>query len=490
VNVSGIPDERAATDPAGACIGDDNRALTNSKFAAEVRRLAAWLHDQGIGAGDVVATMLPNRVELVTLMFAAWRVGAALTPVNPVLTAPEAAHQLTDSAARLVLVDAQSADKVADLPVARVQVADLAGAAGRTLPPPHADPAALALLIYTSGTTGQPKGVMLDHANLDSTTAMILDWFGLTSADRCLVVLPLFHVNGIMAGVVSPLAAGGSIHIAPRFDRERFWFDVEWHRITYFSAVPAIYAMLSALPEDAVPPVPDLRLAICGAAPMPAPLIAAFEARYRVPLVEGYGLSEGTVVSTANPVCGERRPGTVGLALPGQTVEVVGPDGAPLPVGESGEVVISGPNVMRGYLNRPEETARVLRGGRLFSGDVGRFDADGYLTLVDRVKDMIIRGGENIYPKEIENVLHDHPAVLEAAVVGKPDAVFGEQPVAYVTLRPGQGAEPDALLAHCTARLARFKLPREIHVEPDLPRNAVGKVAKVVLRARAAADLP
>jgi acyl-CoA synthetase (AMP-forming)/AMP-acid ligase II len=201
-------------------------------------------------------------------------------------------------------------------------------------------------------------------------------------------------------------------------------------------------------------------------------------------VVEGYGLSECTVVCTANPVHGVRKAGSVGLALPGVDVGVVDSADQLLPAGQAGEVVIRGPNVMRGYLGRPEESAAVLRGGWLHTGDVGRFDGDGYLTLVDRIKDLIIRGGENIYPKEIEDVLYAHPAVLEVAVVGRPDAVFGEQPVAFVALRPGRSVVPDDLIEHCRGLLARYKVPRGVYIEEMLPKNAVGKIAKPTLRER------
>ena len=201
-------------------------------------------------------------------------------------------------------------------------------------------------------------------------------------------------------------------------------------------------------------------------------------------MVEGYGLSECTVVCTLNPLHGVRKAASVGLAVPGVDVGVVDEAGQPLPAGQAGEVVVRGPNVMRGYLGSPEESAQVLRGGWLHTGDVGRFDDDGYLTLVDRVKDLIIRGGENIYPKEIEDVLYAHPAVLEAAVVGQPDPVFGEQPVAFVTLRPGFSAVPEDLTGHCRRSLARYKVPREVYIEQTLLKNAVGKIAKPVLRER------
>ena len=484
--LAALPDERAASDPGGPCLADGRRELDNASFASEVRRVSSALAQMGIGRGDVVAVVLPNSVELVTIMFAAWRLGAALTPVNPALTSHEALYQVTDSGARLVVADDASLPKV-EGGGARACVAgellrrdDAAG-----LAPPRTEPGELALLIYTGGTTGRPKGVMLDHANLAATAEMITGWFEMTRAERCLLVLPLFHVNGIMASVVSPLVAGGSTVIAPRFDPKTFWDLVERVRPTFFSAVPTIYAMLLGLPAEVRPDTSSLRYVVCGAAPMPAAMIRDFEDRYGVPVVEGYGLSEGTVVTTANPVSGVRKPGTVGLPLPGQEVRVVGRDGEPLPSGQAGEVTVRGPNVMRGYLGMPEETARTLRGGWLHTGDVGRFDQDGYLVLVDRVKDMIIRGGENIYPKEIEDALHAHPAVLQAAVVGRPHPVFGEEPVAFVVLRPGLVAGPDELVEHSRTMLAKFKVPRAVFIETDLPKTAIGKIAKPALRERA-----
>jgi long-chain acyl-CoA synthetase len=403
--------------------------------------------------------------------------------VNPALTASEAQHQIADSGAALVVVDSATAAGAAGGTARVCTVGELnQGDTAVTIPPLHTDFADLALLIYTSGTTGRPKGVMLDHSNIAATSNMIVDWFGMSSADRCLLVLPLFHVNGIMVSVVSPLVAGGSTVIAPRFDAANFWQLVERVQPTFFSAVPTIYAMLTALPADVQPETSSLRHVICGAAPMPASAIAEFEARYGVPIVEGYGLSESTVVITANPPHGIRKPGTVGLPLSGQELRILGPDDEPLAAGEPGEVAVRGDNVMRGYLGLPEATAETLRGGWLHTGDVGRLDPDGYLVLVDRVKDMIIRGGENIYPKEIEDVLYTHPAVFEVAVVARGHSVFGEEPVAFVSFRAGHEVEPEGLIEHAKQSLAKFKVPREVLVIPDLPKNAVGKIDKPSLR--------
>ncbi|MET0447799.1 MAG: AMP-binding protein [Aeromicrobium sp.] len=472
-----LPEDRSASDPGGPAIADDDVSLTNAELADRVRSVAGALVDRGVGAGDVVAVQLSNRVELVVVLFAAWRIGATVNPLNPVLTGAEATHQVLD-ARSTVLVTADGTGPVADVPT--IGVAHLHS----TAEPPAAEPSGddLALLIYTSGTTGRPKGVMLTHANLDAMTESFIAWLDVTSADHSMLVLPLFHANGIVLGTLTPLRAGGRVTITGRFSRDRFFADVERLRPTYFSAVPAIYAMLSALPDDVHPDTSSLRMAVCGAAPMPAQLITRFERRFGLTLVEGYGLSETTCASTINPLHGTRKPGTVGLPLPGQRVDVIDPDGRHLPAGEVGEVVISGPTVMAGYLHRPEETARTIVDGWLRTGDVGRFDEDGYLVLVDRVKDMIIRGGENIYPKEIESVLYQHPEVLEAAVIGRPDDVLGEVPIAFVALRPGAAVDEDELLELCRGVLSAFKLPVHIELVGELPKNPVGKIDKPALR--------
>ncbi|MFI8974920.1 class I adenylate-forming enzyme family protein [Nocardia asteroides] len=477
-HIAELPQVRAAADPAGPSVGDDAGMLSNAEFDARVGAAASVLHRAGVRTGDVVAVVLPNRVELVVALFAAWRLGAAVTPVNPGLTDDDIRYQIEDSAARVVIGDPERAAVTLDVAALAVPAGPVAVA------PPRAD--GLALIIYTSGTTGKPKGVLLGHDNLAAMCAMVIGALGLDQTDHSLLILPLFHVNGIVVSVLSPLLAGGRTTIAGRFSASGFFDTVARVRPTYFSAVPAIYAMLVARPQDQPADTSSLRVAICGAAPMPAELIDRFERRYGVPIVEGYGLSEGTCASTLNPIAGQRKPGTVGLPLPGQTVTIAAPDGTPCAPGEPGEVVISGPTVMRGYLGRPEETAKTVVDGRLRTGDVGYLDHDGYLVLVDRIKDMIIRGGENLYPKEIENALYRHPAVHEAAVVGVPDAVLGEVPVAHVVAAPDSTVTVAELAEHCRAELAAFKVPAAIVLTTEMPRNPVGKIDKKQLRLLAA----
>jgi acyl-CoA synthetase (AMP-forming)/AMP-acid ligase II len=490
MHFSTLPDERAAQSPAAPSIRDDSVTLTNADLLAWVGRTARTLADHGIGRGDVVAVMLPNRVELVVVLFAAWRLGAVVTPINPVLGPVEAAYQVTDASATLVVVETERADLGApSLDLGALGASDpgdavLAGAVPAEAVPSGAFAADddLALLIYTSGTTGHPKGVMLTHANLDAMTASFIEWFELDERDHGLLVLPLFHANGIVLGTLSPLRGGGQVTIAGRFARDRFFADVERFRPTYFSAVPAIYAMLCALPADVRPDTSSLRFAVCGAAPMPAEAIERFESRFGVSIVEGYGLSETTTAVTINPLRGVRKPGTVGLPLPGQRVAIIDESGREVATGETGEVVVAGPVVMAGYLGRPDETARTIVDGWLRTGDIGRFDADGYLQIVDRVKDMIIRGGENIYPKEIENTFYAHPDVHEVAVVGRPDEMLGEVPVAFVVLRAGARVTTADLEQHVAERLAAYKRPARIVLTDDIPKNPVGKIDKPTLR--------
>jgi acyl-CoA synthetase (AMP-forming)/AMP-acid ligase II len=475
MRISLLPDDRARRDPHGPCLADDSCELDNAAFAAWVRGAASVLRAAGVGAGDVVAVVLPNRVELVVTLFAAWRLGAAVTPVNPALTADEAGFQIEDSGARAVVGESRTGlvtVGLEELAVRRDQ---------RDADAAVPDDDRLALLIYTSGTTGRPKGVMLDHGNLRAMAEMIGGAFELRAVDHSLLILPLFHVNGIVVSILSPLLAGGRATIAGRFRADTFLDTVERVRPSYFSAVPAIYALLAGMPAEVRPDLSALRFVVCGAAPMPVQYIQRFEERFGVPLLEGYGLSEGTCASTLNPLHGPRKAGTVGLPLPGQRVALMDEQGNLVDDGP-GEVVVQGPNVMRGYLNRPEETARTIVDGWLHTGDVGRFDDDGYLAIVDRIKDMIIRGGENLYPKEIENALHAHPAVAEAAVVGAPDPVLGEVPVAFVALHRDAHTTPEALREHCSERLARIKIPTMIEVVDVLPKNPVGKVDKPALR--------
>ncbi len=465
-------------------IRDEQRALSSADFAAEVAGLALLFVQKGVGRGDVVATMLPNRIDIVVAMFAAWRIGAAFMPINPALTSAEALYQVADSGSRLILVDAAARERLTGTTATLLPVDAPPERSAAVLPDAAVAADDTALLIYTSGTTGRPKGVMLSHGNIDAMLHSIHAALRL-DGDLSLLVMPLFHVNALLVSILAPLAAGGGACILEHFDRHSFWQSVRDSGASYFSGVPAMYLLLTA-ERGAIAPAPRLRFAICGAAPMPAQAIGAFEARYAVPVLEGYGLTESSVGATLNPLDGPRRPGSVGRAMPGIEVAIVGEDGAFCPPDTVGEVAVRGGNVMKGYLRRPEDSAAVLVDGWLRTGDLGRLDGEGWLTLVGRKKDLIIRGGENIYPSEVEEAIMATHLVAEVAVVGRPDAVMGEVPVAFVVAPEGGDAHAlvPALQAEIETALARFKRPVAYHLLDSLPRNPIGKIDKPALRQR------
>ncbi|AWH93188.1 class I adenylate-forming enzyme family protein [Dietzia lutea] len=466
-------------------VRDENTQMTFRELDAKVTAVACQFREHGVTSGDVIAVMLPNRSELVISIFAAWYLGAAATPINPSFTHDEAEHQIADADAALV-VNAGHGSPSGGRPA--ISVDDLRTSADATdLEPVDIAGDDLALVIYTSGSTGRPKGVMLTHDNATAMSAMMVESMKMTADDHCLLVLPLFHVNALMVSLLAPLRVGAQLTILGGFDATRFFDTVEQRRPTYFSAVPTIFALLLSKAEGRRPDMSSLRFAVCGAAPATRELLAAAEEFLDAPILEGYGLTEATCASAVNPIDGPRKPGTVGPALPGQRIRIVDDALNDVPTGQTGEVLITGPTVMAGYLNRPEATAETIVDGWVRTGDVGRLDDDGYLTIVDRLKDMIIRGGENLYPKEIENAIGSLPGVLEVAVIGRPDDVMGEVPVAFVVPYPGADLTPEAVTDHCRRHLTRAKVPVHVEITPELPKNPVGKIDKPGLRASLAA---
>ena len=459
------------------CMSDHHVALTYSDVERRSAGFAEQLTELGIGAGDTVAIKLPNRLELLIGILGAWRVGATVTPINPTFTEAELGYQLLDSGAAVLLTDALTS---LDIPTMLAEHMRLQPAGATIIPTIVKE--SIALLIYTSGSTGRPKGVMLDHANLEAMSRQTVAAFGLTATDHALTVLPLFHVNSIITGFLAPLTVGGRLTVLERFSVESFASALKTHRPTFFSAVPAIYARLLEYAGNHGIETRSLRFAICGAAPMSPELLTQAERGLGIPILEGYGLTEGTCASTINPLHGQRRPGTVGLPLPGQRVAIMDETGQILAPGEVGEIVITGPTVMRGYYGRPEETAQTIRDGWLHTSDIGALDHDGYLRILGRLKDMIIRGGENLYPAEIERHLETHPAIKESAVVGAPDEVLGEVPVAYLVVEAEADLSHEQLQTHCRTGLTKIKVPTAFIEVPQLPRNAMGKIDKPQLR--------
>jgi long-chain acyl-CoA synthetase len=354
-------------------------------------------------------------------------------------------------------------------------------------PIPSFEAGAVAACLYTSGTTGRPKGAMLTHGNLLANLDSLNRILRATEADIFLTVLPMFHAFAATVMFLGPVMLGATIVVEPRFAPDLVLKAVADHRVTLFSGVPTMYAKLAAIPRPSLD-LSSWRMCISGGAALPPPVLEAFEAKYGVPIYEGYGPTECSPVLTVNPPGGIRRIGSVGPAIPDVELGIVDDEDRPLPVGAVGEIVARGPNVMLGYLNRPAETAQALRNGWYHTGDLGRMDEDGYVTIVDRKTDLIIVGGLNVYPREIELVLAQHPAVAEAAVIGAPDPLRGEVPQAMLVLRDGAEATPQGLLAWCRQRLAPYKVPRGLTIVPALPKTVTGKILKSQLRAAARSD--
>jgi long-chain acyl-CoA synthetase len=363
--------------------------------------------------------------------------------------------------------------------------ADLWETQGGPVPRPVLDPAnAVAAILYTSGTTGRPKGAMLTHANLTANVASIVAAVGITQEDRLLVVLPMFHAFAATVGMLNSLLTGCGIVSVPRFEPRLVTQAIADHRATLFLGVPSMYGVLLRLDDAAVAQWRSVRLCVSGGAAMPLAVMSAFESRFGVPILEGDGPTECGPVTCVNPPAGARKAGSVGPPVPGVEMRIMDNQGQELPDGTPGEVCVRGPSVMKGYFNLPEATRESFFGEWFRTGDLGTRDADGYFYLVDRIKDLIIVNGMNVYPRAIEEVLYQHEMVAEAAVVGDPDARHGEVPVAHVVLKPDvdTGQASEQLRECCRQRLGRHEIPRRFEFHAVLPKNAAGKILKRELR--------
>jgi long-chain acyl-CoA synthetase len=483
-NVAGSA--RTHPDRAALRLGDD--ITSYRELDEDSARVAGLLHDRGVKPGDRVGIMLPNTPEFALVYFGVLRAGAVVVPMNPLLKAREVGYYLGDSGARLMFgwpafaADAQAGAEQADAEAIIVEPGGFRAVLASAQPADEVvdrDGDDTAVILYTSGTTGQPKGAELTHANLTRNTEVTqTDLLRLTADDVIFGGLPLFHAFGQTCTLNTAVAAGACLTLLPRFDAAQALRILAEHRVTVFAGVPTMYSALLHRPDRDSYDVSRLRLCFTGGAAMPVEVLRAFEAAFDCVVLEGYGLSETSPVASFNHPDRERKPGTIGTPISGVEMRIVDENGNELPRGETGEIAIRGHNVMKGYWRRPEATAAAIRDGWFSTGDIGRVDEDGYFSIVDRKKDLIIRGGYNVYPREIEEVMHEHPAVAEVAVIGLPHPDLGEEIGAAVALKPDATATADELRDHVKRQVAAYKYPRKVWIVDALPKNATGKIVK------------
>jgi long-chain acyl-CoA synthetase len=446
----------------------------------------------GVGPGDRVGLWLKNCPEFVPALFGIMQTGAVVVPVNNFLKPPEVNSILADAGIDVIILDETMREDFGKLQAIRPTLKALSiqdSLLKMQLPSGEEEcrssESDLAVLIYTSGTTGRPKGAMLSHGNLLSNVESCQRALEAVGEDRIVVLLPMFHSFMLTVGVLLPLVIGGSIVLIKALHPPKnIVAELLQHRATFLPAVPQFFR---ALTHDSVPVNLPLRLCISGGAPLPAEILKQFTARFPIPLLEGYGLSEASPVVSFNPIHGPWKAGSIGVPIPGVEVSVQGVLGEMLAPEEIGEICVRGGNVMLGYWNQPDETAKTMRQDWLLTGDIGYADADGYFYITDRKKDMLLVNGINVYPREIEEVLYSFPGVKEAAVIGVPDDRRGEQPLAFVAAQDGTNLQEGPLLQFVRQRLADYKVPRHIVFLPALPRNATGKILKNELRKASAA---
>jgi len=488
-------ERRAAATPAKSFLFSerDGRKWTYLEFDRVVNRTANLLAGHGVKRGDTVSLLLPNSAEYIIAYFACFKIGALAGPINSLLKAEEIAYVVGHSEAKLLLyhsqfraeVEAARRSETSSLKAA-LEFDDVANYADHPETPEQSwgalrlQRAHEAIIIYTSGTTGKPKGCLLTHGNLLANARQIVNWLGFTSDDRLLSVMPLFHMNAVMVTTIAALYAGGSTVVSPRFSASRFWGIISDYEVTSFGSVATMLSMLLATYPEGVPPGVrnrQLRFAMCGSAPVPAEVLRRFEETFKCLVIEGYGLSESTVRATFNPPDARRRPGSCGRSI-GCEIVILDEEDREVAAGELGEIALRGENIFKGYYKNEAATAHAFRGGWFHTGDIGYRDADGFYYIVDRKSDMIIRGGENIYPREIDEVLYLHPAIAAAAVIGVPDELYGEEVAAFVVLKEGHGASAEEIAQFCRAHLADYKCPKTINFLAELPKGPTGKVLK------------
>ncbi|MGW6280224.1 long-chain-fatty-acid--CoA ligase [Kribbella sp. NPDC055071] len=481
--------ESAAIYPDHPAVRMDDEILTYAGLDRLASQAVALVRGYGVGPGDRVGLMLPNVAQFPIAYYGILRAGAIVVPMNPLLKEREVEYYLRDSGARLLLAwrdvtaEAEAGAKAAGadfLSVVPGEFEDMLAALEPATDPVSRADDDTAVVLYTSGTTGKPKGAELTHAGLNrnqAVTARTLIEIG--PDDVVMGCLPLFHVFGMGCGMNASIANGSTLTLIPRFSPAKALEVIQRDRVTIFEGVPTMYAAMLGVPDSDQYDVSTLRCCVSGGAALPVEVLKSFEAAFGCIILEGYGLSESSPVASFNHPHAERKPGSIGTPIEGVQLRLVDERRMPVAAGEIGEIQIAGHNVMKGYWNKPDETAATVDAdGWLSTGDMARQDGEGYYFIVDRKKDLLIRGGYNVYPREVEEVLYEHPAVAEAAVVGIPHPSLGEEIGAAIQLKAGATATPEELRDHVKARIAAYKYPRAVWFVDELPKGPTGKILR------------
>jgi long-chain acyl-CoA synthetase len=465
----------------------DETQIPYTALDAASARVAGLLRARGVGPGARVGIMLPNVPQFAVIYYGVLRAGGVVVPMNPLLKHREVEFYLADSEASLLFAWHEVADpaEAGAKAAGTGAIAVVPGEFERLLGSVEALPDVVdvadddtAVILYTSGTTGKPKGAELTHANLSRNVDVALGLFELGPEAVVLGALPLFHAFGQTCAMNAAVAAGATLSLIARFAPDKALGIIERDRVTVFEGVPTMYSAMLHAPEGDLFDTASLRTCASGGAAMPVEVMHSFEQRFGCIVLEGYGLSETSPIASFNHPDRERKAGSIGTPVEGVEMKVVDDDGNEVPQGEPGEIVIRGHNVMKGYWRRPETTEKAIRDGWFYTGDIGRVDEDGYYFIVDRKKELIIRGGYNVYPREIEEVLYEHPAVREAAVIGMPHAELGEEVGAAIAVKPGASATEAEIRDYVKTNVAAYKYPRRVWFVDELPKGATGKILK------------
>ncbi|MBV9449091.1 MAG: long-chain fatty acid--CoA ligase [Streptosporangiaceae bacterium] len=487
-NLCSFLEGAAAGHPERVALRMDDLTVTYPGLRDAVGRTRSLLLAAGVEPGDRVGVMLPNVPAFAVTFYGALAADAIVVPMNPLLKSREVAYYLGDSGARVVVAwhafAEEAAKGAADVGARLIRVDDpdmrgILADQDLTADGPRRGDDDDAVILYTSGTTGKPKGAQLTHAGLARNAELTARTLLNNNPDDVMMgCLPLFHVFGLTCGLNATIAAAGTLTLLPRFDGARALEIIERDAVTIFEGVPTMYAAMLHHPAADPAAARSLRVCISGGAALPVEVLRGFEEKFGCVILEGYGLSETSPVASFNHPDRERKPGSIGTPVEGVEMRLVDSAGLDVPVGEVGEIAIRGHNVMKGYWRKPDATAQAIPDGWFRTGDMGRVDEDGYYYIVDRKKDLIIRGGYNVYPREIEEVLHEHPAVAEVAVIGISHLGLGEEVGAAVALKPGASATPEELRAFAKERIAAYKYPRHVWLVEALPKGPTGKILR------------